>query len=173
MPDVANVRIGACSVLYNGVNLGHTLGGITFTYRRETTDLVVDQYGSTPVDVAISGQDLTVEFTLAEPTAANIHAIINESDIATATTKSRVAIGGTGAEQLRQYAAQLILHPLKNAATDLSEDITIYKAVSVGDMALNFDTSTQRGLPVTMRALVDETYGSHRLLGHFGYTNIS
>lgn len=173
MSQISNVRIGACSVTHGGVSLGHTKDGAEFSFKRDFTDLMVDQYGETPVDMALKGQDLKVKVYLAEPNTANLHVAMPEQGDASGSAGERVGLGVDAGVTLRQFAKELVLHPLKNADSNDSEDVHIYLAVSVETVALNYKVDEQRVIEVTFRALVDETYGNGRRLGHVGPADIS
>lgn len=173
MGQLTNVRIGACSVLWGGVSLGHTKDGAEFQFERSFEDLMVDQYGETAVDKALTGQNLTVKVYLAEPNTSNLHVALPEQGHASGANGERVGLGADAGATLRQFARELVLHPLNRAASDDSEDIHIYLAVSMETVALNYKVDEQRVIEVTFQALVDETYGSGRRLGHIGPANIS
>lgn len=172
MPNKTNVRIGACSVFYGGVNLGHTRDGAEFNFEREFEELRVDQYSS-PVDLALTGQNLTVKVYLAEIVNDILNVAIPEGKYELGSADDRLGLGQDTGYLLGQDAKQLILHPLKNADSDLSEDIVIYKAVSTEPVALNYKVDEQRICEVTFMALIDETNGNGRRLGHIGPTAIS
>jgi hypothetical protein len=173
MGNLDNVRLGACSIVFNSVDLGHTKGGVTFKIERELSEVTVDKYGSTPVDMVLTGQKATIEVNLAESQVANLNVAVPEGDYVTGTAGSRLNLGTEAGYSLRDDAAQLTLHPAENAAGDLTGDIVFYKAVSTDSVELPFEIDNQRVFKVTFTALVDETFGNGRRLGHIGLTNIS
>lgn len=173
MPNISNVRIGAVSVKFGGVDLGHSKDGAEFEFTREFEDLIVDQYGSMPIDMALTGQDVRIKVYLAEVTASNLNVAVPEGDHDLGTTGERLGLGTDAGYLLRTDSKALILHPLKNTSADDSEDINIYKAVSVETLPLNYKIDEQRIVEVTFRALVDETNGNGRRLGHIGPVAIS
>jgi hypothetical protein len=67
----------------------------------------------------------------------------------------------------------MVIHPLKNAPTDFSDDVTIYLAVSTGDVTVPLKIDDQRVLEVEFTALVSEAYGTGRRLGHYGPADVS
>lgn len=170
---LSNVRIGACSVKFKTRDVGHTLEGVEFNFERSFEDLKVDKYGDMPVDMALTGHNLTIKFKMAEVTLANLDVAIPEGGYQSSTGGTRVNLGTDAGYLLAQDAGELVLHPLKNAASDLTEDIVVYKAVSVEAVPLNYKVNEQRVVEVTMRALVSEDYADGRRLGHIGVTNIS
>lgn len=167
--DISKVRIGACQITYKGVNVGHTLDGVELTFEREFEDLTVDKYGSSPVDKALTGNKLMAKFKLAQPDFAALNIANPEGEGADGTTGDRIGLGTDAGYLLRQDAGELVLRPLKNVASaNDSEDVVIYKAVSVENIELSYKVDEQRVIEVTFEALVDETYGTGRRLGHVG-----
>jgi hypothetical protein len=72
MSDTKNVKIGVCKVLYNGVDLGYTQGGVEVTVKTETHKVMVDQFGKTPINEYIMGREVMVKCPLAETTLNNL-----------------------------------------------------------------------------------------------------
>ena len=174
MADISKVTIGACQVTHGGVNLGHTLDGVELELTREFEDLTVDAYGSTAVNKALTGQKITAKFKLAEIDANRLNTAIPEAQHAVGGSGERVGIGAQAGYLLRSDAKALVLRPLRNVAGGLdTDDVNIYKAVSVESVTLAYKVDEQRVIEVTMEGLVDETYGDGRLLGHIGSANIS
>lgn len=173
MSQIANVRIGDCDVFYNSVHLGHTKGGVEFTFEREFEDLTVDQYGSMPVDIALTGQNLTIKAMLAEITNDVMNVAIPEGKYALGTADDKLGLGTDSGYLLRQDAKPLRLHPRSRALTDLSEDVNIWLAVSTENVELGYKIDEQRIIETTFRALVDESQPSGARLGQIGPNAIS
>lgn len=173
--DLSKVEVaGPCRLTYDGVDLGHTLGGVVFKAARDFTKVMADKYGSTPVDYVLNGTEVTIEVTFAQTEWYQLDkAMLETSSYDGAGTADRVDVGGETGYSLRQDAKQLIIHPLKNAATDYSDDITIYLAVSTGDIELPYKVDEQKAVQVTFTALVSEAYGAGRRLGHIGPSAVS
>lgn len=170
-----NVRIGECEVFLNEVDLGHTNGGVEFTFEREFTDLTVDQYGTSPVDMALTGNNLLVMVYLAEPTNKNIGNAIPEGAYAenADSTNTKIGLGTESGYLLSADAGLLRLHPRRNSGTNRNEDIYIWKAVSSETVELPYKIDEQRVLKITFRALVDETQPAGTKLGRVGDPDIS
>lgn len=173
--DIAKARItGPCTVVLDGVNLGHTLDGIVFTAERSFADVKVDKYGDTPVDKILTGTQVMIKFKLAQPDWRQLNVAMPEtSSYDGAGVSDRTDLGGDAGYSLRADAKQLVIHPTKNAATDYTDDITIYKAVSVENIEIPYKIDEQQVVEVTMLALVDEGYGVGRRLGHIGPSAVS
>lgn len=173
MSNIANVRIGDCDVFFNGVALGHTKGGVEFTFEREFEDLTVDKYGSMPVDIALTGQNLLIKAYLAEITNDVMNVAIPEGHYALGSLDDKLGLGTDAGYLLRQDAKVLRLHPRNKAASDLSEDVNIWLAVSIEKVEMGYKIDEQRVIEVTFRALVDETQPDGSRLGQIGPNAIS
>lgn len=173
--DLTKVEIaGPCRITLDGVDQGHTLGGVVIKAARDLTKVMADKYGSTPIDYILNGTEATIEFTLAQTEFPQWDKAMPEtSSYDGAGTNDRADIGGDAGYSLRQDAKQLIIHPLKNAATDFSDDVTFYLAVSTGDVEVPYKVDEQKVLPMTMTALVTEAFGIGRRLGHVGPAAVS
>lgn len=173
MSNISNLRMGVCSLNLGGIDLGHTLGGTKITITRKLTDLKADKYGDSPIDKVVTDVELKVVTKVAEPVADNIKKVMPEGDYQTNGSNQRLGIAAGEGAGMRQYALQLVLHPLSKGATDYSEDFTVYKAVPTVSPVINYEVAGQRVFDVEFDALVDEEYVAGRRLGHFGPANIS
>lgn len=173
--DIAKARIaGPQRITFKGIVLGHTLDGVDISAERELTEVHVDKYGNTPIDFVLTGNNLKAKFKLAQTEWDQWNAALPEtSSYDGAGVKDRVDFGADAGYSLRQDAGLLVIHPMSKADTDFSEDITIYLAVSSEPLTLPLKIDEQRVLEVTMSALVDESYGSGRRLGHYGPADVS
>jgi len=167
MPDATNIKIGACSVTFNSVNLGHTKGGVEFTYSPEYADITADQYGTTPVDKALTGETVTVKVPLTETQVANLAVAVPMGTVVGASD-GRVTVGKDAGARLSASAHALVLHPLVNSGTDYSDDIVLYKAAVHGEVVLPFMVDEQRVIEVEFVALIDTTKSTGAYLGHMG-----
>lgn len=76
MSSTKNVRLGVCRVIYNGVDLGYTQGGVDVSVKTDTHQVNVDQFGKTPINEYIQGRTVTAKTPLAETTLDNLVAIM-------------------------------------------------------------------------------------------------
>lgn len=171
--NISNVTVGACSITVNGVTIGHTMGGSKLMVDRKFVELEVDEYGKTPVELALTGQDLKLETTLAEPTVNNLAAVLPEQTKVNGSLGQKIGIGVDAGATLRQYAVPVQLHPLSRPSTDLTADVLIYLAVNDQPVDLNYEVDKQRIFKVTFRGLVDESRGNGYRLGQIGVEAIS
>lgn len=183
MGRIQDLRMGAMSLKYKGEDLGHTKGGVVFKKDRKTEDMTVDQYGDTPIDIILTGERATIEVMLAEPSVANLNRVMPEGHDVVGSTGEIFTFGTDAGFSLRNGsslagiqgggAGLLVCHPLNRAASDDSEDIQIYLAVSSEPIELPYKVKEQRVYKVVFTALIDETRANGRRLGHVGPLNIS
>lgn len=74
--NTKNVQLGVCRVLFGGVDLGYTQGGVEVTVKTDTHKVNVDQFGKTPINEYIMGREVMVKCPLAETTLPNLVAIM-------------------------------------------------------------------------------------------------
>lgn len=166
MPSVTNVRVSAASVTFDGNDLGHVQGGVTITYSPEFHDVQVDKYGNSIAEKVLIGENLTVECNLAESTVANYLVGVAASTSAGAGAKAE--IGRSAGRRMSGDAAQLVVHPYENGATDYSDDVVIHKAIASADMESAFEVDGERLVPVTFQAIIDESKTDGNFLGFIG-----
>lgn len=170
----ANIRVGACQITFNSVDLGHTLGGVKIKYNPKYTELNVDQYGKTRLDMALLSEMFEVDVPLAE--------VVYQSwkysmPVATATagtgTAGKIVTGANAGALLSASAFALTLHPLAKSAGDTGEDITVFKAVvfDIGDV--EYSPDKQRVINVQFTGLIDETQPVGQRLFRIGPANVS
>jgi hypothetical protein len=171
--NIQNVRMGVCSIVFNGVDVGHTLGGTKVTITRKLTPLKVDKYGDSPVDMVVTDVQMEAEMKIAEPVVALLKNAIPEGDFEQGATSSRLGVPAGEGAALRAGSALLTLHPLNLALSNTAEDAQIYNAVASSSPVINYDVAGQRVFDLKFTALVNETEGVGRRLGHIGPVNIS
>lgn len=160
--SITNVKVGVCDVSWNSVDLGHTKGGCTITYTPDWYEITVDEYGTTPADAVLKGERITVTVPLAESQLANLKVAMPVTDDNT----DNLTIGSTVGAKASTYAKQLVLHPIE--ATDISDDIIIYKALSIGEVVQDKKIDAETIITVTFLALIDESKSNLNLLAMFG-----
>jgi hypothetical protein len=165
MADVANVRVGACSVTYNGVDLGHTKGGVEVSYEPVYHDVTVDKYGETVVEKYLVGEKLSIKVPLAEFTIAHLKVAMPQGTYAGAAN-SRLLLGHSAGTKATDSAAQLVIHPL-NLGTKVN-DIVLHKAYVASTVELMHKIDEEKIVEVTFEALIDETKSDGNYLGLIG-----
>lgn len=172
--DITQVEIeGPCRLTYKGIDIGHTVEGVVLSVDRQLADVVVDRYGSSPIDKILTGTIASLKFKLAQNNIRNLDIAMPETSTADTAVNDRADLGSDAGYSLRQDAGQLVIHPLKYATGDLSHDVTLYKCVNTNSLELAYKVDEQLVIEVEMTALVDESYTSGRRLGHIGYAALS
>lgn len=167
MASVSNVSIGACSVTFAGVDLGHTIGGVEVSYAPTYKDIAVDKYGDTVVEKFLLGEKFTAKVKLAEFTMANVAVAIPQATNAGATG-GRDMIGHAAGRKATNATGLLVLHPLRLSASDRSQDVVMYKAYVGSTIAIPNVNNNEKVMEVVFEAILDETRTDGQYLGLIG-----
>jgi hypothetical protein len=165
MADVTKVKVGACDVTFNLVNLGHTIGGVEVTYEPVYHDVMVDAYGETVVEKYLMGEKFTAKVPLAESTIANMRNAIPQSTFAGAGN-ARVTVGAKAGKKATTSSYQLVLHPSNEGTRAF--DIVIHKAYVGSTIVLSHTNDGEKIIEVVFEALLDETKSDGNYLGLIG-----
>lgn len=165
MADVTKVKVGVCSVSFNGVDLGHTLGGVEVTYEPSHHDVIVDKYGETIVEKVLTGEKLMAKVPLAEKTIANLKAAMPQGQYAGAAN-ARIHLGKSSGASARSVAAQLVLHPINEGTRAF--DIVFHKAYVAGQVTLSHKIDETTVIECEFEALLDESKSDNNYLGFIG-----
>lgn len=165
MPDVTNVQVGVCDVTFNGLNLGHTKGGVEVSYEPVYKDVAVDAYGETVVEKFLIGEKLTAKVPLAEYTIANLRNAMPQATFAGAAN-ARMTIGAKAGKKAKEDSAQLVLHPMIEGTR--RHDIVLHKAYVGSQVVLPHTNEDEKIIEVTFEALLDETKSDGNYLGLIG-----
>lgn len=164
MADATKVKLGVCSVVLDGTDLGHTIGGVEVMYKPEYHKTSVDKYGSSPVEEYLIGESLSAKVPLAEFTVANLKKAMPQG----VQSGSKLTLGSFAGKKSTDKSGTLVLHPIANAANDRSEDVALYKAVVTSEVTLPMKNDAEKVIEVTFEAHVDESRGDGSLLGLIG-----
>lgn len=165
MADITNVKVGACDVTYNGVDLGHTIGGVEVSYEPVYKDVMVDAYGETIVEKYLIGEKLTAKVPLAESTIANLRNAVPQSTFAGAGN-SRITVGAKAGKKATDDAYELVLHPSGEGTRAF--DIVLHKAYSSEAVTVSHTNDGEKVIEVTFQALLDESKSDGNYLGLIG-----
>lgn len=165
MASAANVQLGVCTVSINGVDIGHTKDGVEFSYEPVYKDVTVDQYGETPVDSRLIGEQVMVKFKIAEYTLANLGIAIPFGQYAGAANARRT-FGAAAGKKASDVYVQAVFHP-KDEGTR-RYDLVLYKAMVHSAIAISFKNDEERVIEVELQAYVDETKSDRNYLGLLG-----
>jgi hypothetical protein len=160
--DWGAITAGPCELTLDATSVGHTEGGVEVNYEPELRERVVDELGSTPVEVVLAGERLSVTCRIAQWALAQIrHAIP-----AGVTGSDYIGIGRqAGYELAANQGKELIIHPLE--VTGTSQDVTLWKAVASSPIAVGYNSEGDRLFEVTFTAVAVEAKPDGQRLGKF------
>lgn len=145
----ANIPLTPMRVTFAGVDLGGTTGDVTFSKKISMADVMVDQYGKTPIDKVVSGYAYSIKFTLAEVKNKSNWKVVFPSDVLVTDGPSTAIVSNLNiGDHLYAKAQLLTLHPLENADGDLSNDYTFEKAASIQASEVKYGPDKQTGLAI-------------------------
>lgn len=165
MADITNVQVGVCTVSFNGVDLGHTKGGVTISYEPEYKDVQVDKYGNTVVEKKLIGEKFSAKVPLAEYTIANLKVAMPQGSYAGAAN-ARMTVGKTAGASAKSNSYQLVLHPIQEGTR--RHDIVMHKAYVDSAIEILHTNEDEKLIEVTFMALLDETKSDGNYLGLIG-----
>ena len=170
-----NVKLGVCQVIYDGVDLGYTQGGVEVTVKTDTHKVNVDQFGKTTINEYIMGREVSAKVPLAETTLENLVAIMPG---ATLTTTGGTAATGTITITTQPTTGDTITVngatvTFKTALTGAANEVLIGAAAAntATNLAAALNSSTDPLIAAATytvaAAVVTVTYGSQLLGGSF------
>lgn len=142
--STTDIRLGLVDVSYNNISLGFTAGDTVVTITHQQANIVVDDYGETPVDIYDIGEQISVVVPITQLSLTNLNIAIPGSTL----TGDRIKVGRQAGTKLT--AQTLILDAISSGDSNL----TIYRAVvtEIGDYTFN---NEQRVLPITFMGVID------------------
>ncbi len=86
--DTAAVKLGVCTVLFDGIDLGLTKGGVEVEVSTMTHEVKVDQFGETPISELITGRMVKAKVPMAETTLEYLALTMPGASLVTNGTKA-------------------------------------------------------------------------------------
>ena len=146
-------ELGPCAVIFDGVDLGATMGGVKFMHTEQSKPVNEDQKGMTDVDAIKVGATCSIEVPLTRTALGQLAKVVGASSYTGSRLRVRVAVGIS----LLDNAKQLILKPVVNGVTSTTaaEWLTIQKAYAKADFELVYNNEGQRVYKVIFTAFPD------------------
>lgn len=161
-PNVNNVVLGPCDVMFGTNDLGYTKGGVEVTIATTTHEVNVDQFGDTPINEYIQGRTVQVKVPMAESDLNKLVLAIPGAVLITDHTtpaKIKLAVSSSVGVSLRAAAAKLVLHPNALISSDHSQDFTIALASPSGNLDFAYNFNNERVYNVVFKGYPDATTG--------------
>ena len=143
----------------NWVDIGYTLTPITVGYSQDLFKLEVEQI-TLPVKGLVTMEEVTIETTLAEITAANLTLAFGGSVATTAAGTGQVALEqltSGGSSSISYYAWGLEGLYIDSSNNQLPVRILIYRGSATLNGSLTFSKKAAVGIPLTINAWADTT----------------
>lgn len=152
-PDIDNVLGGPAKVQIDDADVGHTQGGMVVTIAPQTRPVIVDQYGSSEVQIRHTGDNVRTAVNYAEWAADTL---VQAYHLGTdSTSGSSGAYLGIGATAGALYTpADLKVIPFLSA--EAAKLINFTRAVAIGELAINFTNDDDRLFETEYACLLDE-----------------
>ncbi len=152
-------EVGPCQVKFNGVDLGYTKGGVTFDHKEETVAITYDQTGKNVQNRIGIGGSATVKLALANPTLAQLEALVPGATVDADGMLVKVSVG---VDKRATMAKELILTIYEGDVPSVDPEATlvIFKAIPTYEGSLKFDDATQRSHSISFEAIPDDTSGN-------------
>jgi len=155
---------GPAQFLLADVNIGHTEGGISVSVAPQNRARMVDEYGSSAVDMIHTGDEVGVTAPLAEWTQATLEQVYDPGRDQLTLGSGNTPYLGIGRTGGYLYTAQdLKVTPL--LAADANKRVQLYRATPIGEIAINHDADEDRIMSVQFRGLVDDERTDGELIG--------
>lgn len=160
---VSDLDIGPCQVIFGTTDIGSTLGNCTVKFKYDKKELKADQFGSSILDMAITGMECTVETEFAETKNRDKWALLFPNAIETGTTHKYVDFKDATAVRQLALATALTLHPLVDASSNKDDEWYFYKALPLEDSSYVFGPAEQAKMKITWRILLDASVTPARM----------
>jgi len=166
MPAEADkVKMGVCKVVFGGVSLGYTKGGVEVKLETTTKEILVDQFGTTPIGETITGRRVTVSVPVAETTLQNLGIALPGAELeGTPNGPYRLKIRGDAGLAMATFAKRLTLHPLN--APGGSDDFIVHRAAPSGSISFAFKVDEERIFTIEFRGYVSDAAQPLVSVGH-------
>lgn len=164
--DATKMELTPCRVSFGALgtetDLGGTLGNVKVTWKYTKANIMCDQNGKSPIDKAVVGLAVEVEFELAEVKNKENWAIaFPHANVVAGTgthaTEKKIVFKSNLGDKDSSHLNSLILHPLSMADTDKSMDYNFPCAVGEASGEIVMSGDKQQALKVKMTVYPDAT----------------
>ena len=160
--DATKVEIGHCDVTIGSKSMGHTKGGVEVTYTPDIHMITVDDYGSSPVEGILIGEEFRVKAYFAEWQYDQIKKAV---PFGTLTGTSKITIGKKAGASGLALAEKMVFRPI---GTTGAHDVILHKELAISEVPMPHKIDEERVWEVEFIALVDETKSDGNYLATIG-----
>jgi hypothetical protein len=150
------------------IDLGGTLDNVVVKMTYKKAEIKADQSGETIRDRRVSGVEVTVTTAITQTKKKELWSIVfPHADFITGGTQAIDFKQNIGDSDLAR-AGELKIHPLSVDDSDLSFDLTFYRATANADAELFFSPTEQQKLPVVFNILPDDSVTGRERFFRYG-----
>lgn len=162
-----NLELTPVRVTFNGTDLGGTLGNAVISMKYNKAEMKMDQLGTTVVDRAVAGTEITITTELAEVLDKDIWKVVfPHATKAVSGGQEVIYWPSMVGDKDSARAHQLVLHPLSKVDADKSEDFLFYKAVASAESEITYGPEEQARLKIVWNVLPDTSTVPARFFLH-------
>lgn len=159
MSSIDNIQLGACSVTFDGVDLGLTKGGVEINIQTDTQKFTVDYFNKTVIREYIVNRIATVTTPLSESSFENFKVMFAGAIHYNDGTTEKVVVNNATGTLLNDFTAQMILHPLSLPVDDKSQDVTFPICYPKGNTSFSFKYDEEKVYSLEFTVLHNTTTG--------------
>ena len=160
--NASNVLEGPAVFQLNATSLGHTSGGIDFSFKPASRMQNVDQWGKSGINAIHQGDEIKIKVPLAEWTAASLQESFGSGNDQTGSG-SGAYIGMGRSAGYRYVPGAVNIIPV--LAADAAKKIVLFRAVPLGEIKLPFQADKDRIFETEFTGLIDESKADGELIG--------
>lgn len=166
------VTLGAVSMAFNSVELGHTSKNTKVIFKQDLHKTVTGKYGKVTTNVFRGGLEVMVEAELLQTDLVNIQGSATGSPYPffktiTGGSGTKLGFGEIAGTQTGKQA--LTLTPfLTDASQNTNYILTLTQAAAIGDPELAFNGEGQQVWKVKFEGCIDEGQVAGLMIGSFG-----
>lgn len=156
----SNISLGVCDVVFDGVDLGSTKGGVQVEIKTNTYEVTVDQAGDSPLKDVITGTTVTVTVPLAETNLSRLQSLMPQSVSipASGSAPTGFSVNNTSGYAVGASSAALTAGtgtPTAGMTFKFSGHATVYRVVSYVAAVISF-VQNSTGTGGLVAPVVDE-----------------
>lgn len=169
------IKLGPCNIVYGDLTIKHTDAGVKLHVEPLYREIKTARHGGSIVDHRITGWTIKAVVPMKQTDWLSLKAAATFlQQVGDGVSKALVdrALGTS----MRAQAKELTMHPVENAAEDVSDDVTLWLAGPVTPMELGYDYEGERMYSVEFLAYPKEddnpAIGNYMSIGDPAATSI-
>lgn len=145
--NLENIHLDLADVTWSGTNLGYSKGGVDVNITQEVLDVVIDDFGDTPVKSYDRGYKIEVVVHMAEAARDKFAVAMPTSTV----MGDRIKVGGQAGSVIP--TGRLVLAPVKGNL----DPIVVYKARPTAALTIPFSTTEVVMYDITFVGLIEDS----------------